>query len=281
MKCMKLKIDQKQLSSFDEATDRFGVIKSLIDLYPQSQDLSVAFLGYSDLMHTADEWKNWTNGNLLALERRANADRLKAIHGRPDVDFVPTIQSALDAVFGNRVKATVFDFQTYEGTEIIHDFNKSISKKYHNKFDIVFDFGSLEHIFNIAEAISNLARIVKVQGLIFNENPLLMLNHGFYSFNPTFYYDFFAENGFDVKRARLTTKLTRTNPDGTKKAALINIKGLPEQDRFSLVQIENQLKIENVSKSEFVIGCLAQKIEKNDRIKFPVQGRYKEKNNWI
>ena len=92
----------------------------------------------------------------------------------------------------------IFDFQTYEGSEVIHDFNYPIQQKYNSKFDIVLDFGSIEHIFNIAQAIGNLALITKKDGLIFNENPLLMLNHGFYSLIRCFTMIFTA-NEFVVK----------------------------------------------------------------------------------
>ena len=194
-----MEISSTSLEQFDKISGRFDVIKSLVEMFPKSKNIEIAFLGYSDLMHTPEEWSKWTNNQNSKLEKRENNEKLKQVHGRMDVDFVPTIQSALTTVFGERVNATVFDFQTYEGSEVIHDFNYPIQQKYNSKFDIVLDFGSIEHIFNIAQAIGNLALITKKDGLIFNENPLLMLNHGFYSLNPVFYYDFFTANEFVVK----------------------------------------------------------------------------------
>jgi hypothetical protein len=278
---MNMEINDRNLQQFDNISGRFDIIKALVEMFPKSKNIEIAFLGYSDLMHTSEEWNKWTDNQNTKLEKRKNHEKLKIVHGRMDVEFVPTIQSTLTTVFGERVKATVFDFQPYEGSEVIHDFNYPIEQKYHSKFDIVLDFGSIEHIFNIAQAIANLALITKKDGLIFNENPLLMLNHGFYSLNPVFYYDFFTANEFEVKRVRFTTTLKITRENGNSEAKQVNINGVPASNRFRLALIEEQLKIHDLSKGEFVVGCLAQKTSDVSEIKYPTQGRYQNKENWI
>ena len=269
------------LAAFDDAMGRFDVIHSLISLFPKKKKLKLAFLGYSDLMHTNEQWKTWAGKNIHKLVHRENSEKLKAIHGRPDVELVPTISSAVEAVFGKRISVTVFDFQAYEGSEVIHDFNYQIPKKFMNEFDIVLDFGSLEHIFNAPQAIANLALMAKVEGLVFNENPLIMINHGFYSFNPTFYCDFFAENNFSIERIRFSTQAKIKNPDGTISSRGLNIKGIPESERFRLQLIETQTSIDDLAKGEFVIASLARKLAMIESISFPIQGRYRNKANWV
>ena len=108
-----------------------------------------------------------------------------------------------------------------------------------------------------------------------------MLNHGFYSLNPVFYYDFFTANEFEVKRVRFTTTLKITRENGNSEAKQVNINGVPASNRFCLALIEEQLKIHDLSKGEFVVGCLAQKTSDVSEIKYPTQGRYQNKDNWI
>ena len=42
--------------------------------------------------------------------------------------------------------------------------------------------------------------MAKIDGYIFHHNPLIYINHGFFSFSPTFYYDFYLINGFEIAR---------------------------------------------------------------------------------
>jgi hypothetical protein len=56
----------------------------------------------------------------------------------------------------------------------------------------------MEHCFNIGQAMMNMASLVKLDGMIFHENPFIMPNHGFWSVNPTVYADFYEQNGFEL-----------------------------------------------------------------------------------
>ncbi len=55
---------------------------------------------------------------------------------------------------------------------------------------------------NVGQAMKNLASTVKGGGIIFQATPLNSFNHGFYNMCPTFYYDFYEENGFTVEWLR-------------------------------------------------------------------------------
>jgi len=41
------------------------------------------------------------------------------------------------------------DYSDYEGAEIILDPNNIVLQEYHEKFDVVFDGGTCEHVFNV------------------------------------------------------------------------------------------------------------------------------------
>ncbi|MBF0269682.1 MAG: class I SAM-dependent methyltransferase [Alphaproteobacteria bacterium] len=78
------------------------------------------------------------------------------------------------------------------------DLNEPIPQDFHQKFDAVIDGGTIEHCFNVAQAIANMALATRVGGVATNGNPLFALNHGFYNMNPIFYEKFYEANGFEM-----------------------------------------------------------------------------------
>ena len=88
------------------------------------------------------------------------------------------------------------DFNDDEGCNIIHDLNRPIPTQYHGKYDLVFELGTLEHLFDIRTAFENIVRLVKVGGTVFHFSPLTWINHGFYNFSLTVFYDAYRSNGF-------------------------------------------------------------------------------------
>ena len=104
-------------------------------------------------------------------------------------------------------KLDVYDIVRERGCEIICDLNNRLDPvlKAFN-YDIVLDVGSVEHCFNIGQAMMNMAGMVKMGGYILHENPFNMPNHGFYNLNPTFFSDFYNANGFELLECKLVTK---------------------------------------------------------------------------
>ena len=89
------------------------------------------------------------------------------------------------------------DVSEYEGADLIYDLNLSLPELLNEQFDYVVDNGTLEHVFCATEAVKNAARICKKGGWIVNVTPAAgYTNHGFYSFSPRFYNDFYENNGF-------------------------------------------------------------------------------------
>jgi SAM-dependent methyltransferase len=103
--------------------------------------------------------------------------------------------------FLNAKSVESLDYSNYENSEIIHDMNNPIDTDNHEKYDIVIDGGSLEHIFNFPVAISNCMKLLKKGGSFFM---FTMCNnhtgHGFYQFSPELMFRIFQpENGFTIK----------------------------------------------------------------------------------
>lgn len=101
------------------------------------------------------------------------------------------------------------DASDYEQADFVHDFNQPIPAEMHNRFDLVYDGGSLEHIFHVPNALSNFHALLKVGGRIIHNVPTHnFVDHGFYCFSPTLFQDYYEANKFaDIRGHVLGIKL--------------------------------------------------------------------------
>jgi len=100
---------------------------------------------------------------------------------------------------------TVLDASDYEGADIIHDLNAPhIPSGCSERFDLILDGGTLEHVFDVATALKTLCQMTAVGGRILHISPMSnCADHGFYSFSPTLFADYYAANRYDVRRISL------------------------------------------------------------------------------
>jgi SAM-dependent methyltransferase len=89
------------------------------------------------------------------------------------------------------------DVNDYEGCDIVHDLNNPIPDSLRGRFDVVFDSGSVEHVFSTKDAFFNLARLCRAGGIVVQFEPVDMINHGFVNFNSYIFQDFYESNGFE------------------------------------------------------------------------------------
>ena len=95
----------------------------------------------------------------------------------------------------------MYDIVRERGCEILVDLNHEA--RLPCTYDLVVDVGTLEHCFNVAQAAINMASCVKRGGFIIHENAFNWGNHGFYGLNPTWYEDFYSQNGFEIVTCKL------------------------------------------------------------------------------
>ena len=83
---------------------------------------------------------------------------------------------------------------------IVHDLNKPFEdKSKFNKFDIVTDHGTTEHIFNIAECYKTMHNLTKPGGyMIVSTAALNSLNHAYFLFDESFIEGIAAANKYKV-----------------------------------------------------------------------------------
>ena len=63
--------------------------------------------------------------------------------------------------------------------------------------------------------MANIAGALKVGGIVYHANPLVMINHGFYNFSQQFYFEFYSANGFEILEmfvVEVTTGRLRIEP---------------------------------------------------------------------
>lgn len=100
------------------------------------------------------------------------------------------------------------DVSDYEKATIIHDLNKPVPATYKNRFSVIFDGGTIEHVFNFPVAIKNCMEMLQVGGHYIGVSPANnLMGHGLYQFSPELYFSIFREeNGFAVKKMILVTQ---------------------------------------------------------------------------
>ncbi len=90
--------------------------------------------------------------------------------------------------FGN---IETMDFASYEGPSIEHDLNEPVPSKLHNKFDFIFDGGTIEHVFNVPQALENINLMLRKGGKFVSANGMNgWVGHGMYQFNPELVWSF-------------------------------------------------------------------------------------------
>ncbi len=154
------------------------------------------------------------------------------------------------------------------------DLNKNILETYNfnQKYDLVVNNGTGEHVFNQYSLFLNFHNLTKTNGIMLNILPFIdWINHGFYNFNPIFFADLAASNNYEI------IKISLANRDG----AELKLDG----DDFSIL-FEQIKPHRNNSKFAKMIEIAKEKIGKNILLvvttrklknlnfKIPLQGKY-------
>lgn len=107
--------------------------------------------------------------------------------------------------FGERLMMGAFgatsvesiDASDYEQATYIHDLNLPLPAGM-KTYDTVIDFGTIEHVYNITQAIGNLIGLCKVGGQILHVTPANnFCGHGFWQVSPELFFSLYSpRNGF-------------------------------------------------------------------------------------
>ncbi|HET6159645.1 MAG TPA: hypothetical protein VFE34_14970 [Dongiaceae bacterium] len=157
----------------------------------------VCCLGYPDILVSEEQARQILGPEIAArLSYRADSEEILAWHRLESrLDRVIDAE-ALFAAMGMRF--TAVDLVASRGKERIVNLNEPLAPDLVGTFDVVLDAGTMEHCFNVGQAVRNIVDMAKVGGFVIHLNPMAMINHGFFNFSPTFYHDFYGQNGHQL-----------------------------------------------------------------------------------
>lgn len=97
------------------------------------------------------------------------------------------------------------DASDFEGASLIHDLNQPVPSDWHQRYDLVLDGGTMEHVFHFPTALQSAMQLVREGGSLFLCLPANNFSgHGFYTFSPELFYSALTEdNGYRVERMLL------------------------------------------------------------------------------
>lgn len=220
----------------------------------------VLTLGNQDIYATEKNIADWLEAEKIPFKKpikilystssdvpKINKEAQNYIHAKTFLEFLGIDEE-------NYYDIDKFDF---DKPKIIHDLQNPIDKKFHNFFNLIIDGGTLEHIFDIKSVMENIARMTNIGGYVLQIIPAQnFLNHGFYQFSPTFFYDFYSNNGFEIIESYL-----------------IEVRG--RMDRFyQYNQEEDYARLFLNSKNRLCNCFLVRKKNNIDKIILPVQFFY-------
>jgi hypothetical protein len=174
----------------------FVLRPALAELARVTPRASVLSLGYPDLLADSDTLAAIFGEPIRAkLTMRGDSAQTLAFHGVSGSHQIVETTSFFAAI---GLQLDCIDMRAARGVERIVDLNHPMPPDLVGRYRMVLDPGTLEHCFNIGQAAMNAAQAVMPGGYIVHTNPLSMFNHGFYNLNPTFYHDFYSDNGFEI-----------------------------------------------------------------------------------
>lgn len=183
--------------------------------------------------------------------------------------------NAIDVLklIGNVQCVDSMDYSDYEGANIIFDLNSPVeTNKYVGHYDLVIDGGTLEHVYNVSNAINNMNIMVAEKGLIYHMLPCSgWVNHGFYSFSPTFFDDTYSNISDFIL---IENVLCMKQPKGQRDRLIFSA-----DCRFMTDWEINQLISEHAF-GGVLVSCIARKNKVSCTSFEPQQGMYRD-NLWI
>ena len=219
---------------------------------PQGGPIPAACLSYPDVLVDESLLNDALGeGSFGALTPRTDAGSVLAWHGVSASDI--TLYDTSDILAGLGINPSYFDIASFRGPEEILDLNEPLPTTLCGKFDLVIDTGTLEHCFNVGGAFKSMCELVSLGGHILTMAPMTIVNHGFWNFSPTAYWDAFGQNGFEILLLR-----------GVRK----------ENGRVEIFEIMDKAASRFAVDGETVAICCAKKIAQQ-QFRWPIQSKYK------
>ena len=102
-------------------------------------------------------------------------------------------------------KIDALDISDYEGANIIGDLNDpALADKIKDRYDLIYDSGTIEHIFDAPTVLRTLSHLVRVGGAIVHATPANgFMDHGLWQCSPDLFRAFYRSAGFSILTSSL------------------------------------------------------------------------------
>ena len=177
----------------------------------------VLTLGNQDIHFTYDQAVQFFRMNGLDVIDIPATDRRTAnSHGTVPNNHWSNVsgllhQTTLFAMMGyDPAQVQSVDVDPYENADLIHDFNAPVPRDWVGQYDMVVDFGTVEHIFDVRQNFANIVDVLAVGGTVLHFAPANIMNHGLFNLTTGLMRDVYLANGFDLVRCDyVASKLDR------------------------------------------------------------------------
>ncbi|SPH17393.1 hypothetical protein DEA8626_00911 [Defluviimonas aquaemixtae] len=155
-------------------------------------------------MHFRPGWKGRLVRNLAALGIEASEEELFQEDG--------FCESFLKAIGWPPLQS--LDFSDIEGAEFIHDLSEPVGDDLKDRFEVIYDGGTTEHVFDIATAFRNAHHMLKAGGVFLScVGTDGWFGHGFYQVGPDIPWRFWgASLGYEVLGVWTFPRASREEP---------------------------------------------------------------------
>ncbi|WP_448950589.1 hypothetical protein [Labrys neptuniae] len=160
---------------------------------------AVLQLGRQHLFFTQENLDGWAALHSVQLDKNIPPENVR----QPLLDPSFLDDGSFFSELGFSVVESM-DYSDFEQATHIHDLNKPIPRELAGRYDTIYDGGTIEHVFDVRSSLTNIFEMLKVGGRIIHSSPSSNhVDHGFYMFSPTLFYDWYMTNGFIVHECQI------------------------------------------------------------------------------
>ena len=239
-----------------------GAVKLILDEGSERKfSGAVLQLGRQDLHFSQSQLEKWAQSKAFGLSKAPKEEKTAA-KGPLSVDLDDV---EFFSMLGFESVASA-DFSDYENPSMTLDLNQPVPTELHERFDVIFDGGTMEHCFDTFQVPRNIFSMLKKGGRIIHSSPSNNhVDHGFYMYSPTLFADYYSANNWKF----LSLKVFSYTPRQNTEPCLVYDYEPGSLDAFSYGGFNDGRMLG--------IWCVCEKTEDSSSEKIPQQGFYRKR----
>ena len=164
----------------------------------------------------------------------------------------------------------------YEGADIGYDLNELGLGAVAGQYDLIYDGGTIEHVFHVPNMMQNIFDALKIGGHVFHNTPSNnSVDHGFYQFSPTFFQDYYSANGYG-ELAVIFCRVFNGAYQAKGNAEAVFTNGPKQQMLAYRPGMLNHVSYGGLDDAVYTVRCYAKKVAGTTGDRKPQQGGYPE-----